>query len=537
MKAIEFIFEDYKTAGAKFLTQGGSKDEISSQITRYREMLSRNQIKDLNQKQIDWWATQGWHAFNSFVSSFDGHVTPTQTKRRKVVGDSIILKENDDWLVVIPLNKEASCFYGKHSSWCTTKPTEPHWEDYFHGNKVTLIYAIGKHNQGMWALAIHPDGDIEVFDQLDKSHDVATFQSATNLSVEQLINTADKLHGTKIKKAQQDPADIFEKWLNSSSVDRSTEIEKIVLKLREPVIAIQYMRKVLPSADSHTWSDNLITLALTVYEPSEEQTDDEEWEDPRDEQQHKWERTIKLILAHTDYIPKDAEKIIWQYKPELAISLKNPSHEFIQVMAKRSTVVFKHFYNLGKLDDATIINGIVAYPDRLNIIKNPTDAMYMAALTNKYGDALYHILSKIPNPTEEMQVYAVNRYPAALGAIKNPSKPAILAAVAKEPNLIGRLNPSDIDDEVLKTAFEKNWISAQYLPKSTNGEPFNIPPSSQIQLAKSFFKQYLAYGQDPKTITHQAGLLKYHYPLIEKMLTDPRAKNYLAALRKKYEPK
>lgn len=534
MRITEIIFEDYKTTAAKFATQGGKEDEISSQISRYREMLARNQIKDINQKQIDWWAKQGWPAFNSFVAGFEGHVTPTQTKRRKVVGDSVILKENDDWLVVIPLNKEASCFYGKHSSWCTTKPTEPHWEDYFHGNKITLIYAIGKLNQGMWALAIHPDGDIEVFDQLDKRHDVAAFEAATNLSVSHLINTAEKLYGRKIKQAQQNPEEVVEEWLKGSSTDRSTEIEKAVLKTNEPVMAIQYMRKVLPSADSHTWPDKLVELALTVYVPSDQQTDDEEWEDPRDDQQYKWGKTIALILSHTDYVPKSVEKIIWQYKPELSISLKNPSHDFIQQISIRSSAAFKHFYKKDQLDNETILKSVASYPARLDVIDNPSDEIYLAALKNKSGPIVYDIVRKIKNPSSEIQAYAVQRDPRVITTISNPTKEAILSAVSKEPNLMGSLDPKLVDTDVLKAAFKKSWISSQYLPKNSNLEPIKLPPSAQIELAKSFFKDYLSRN-DQNDRGHRISLLKYHYPVIDNMMTDPRAKNFLSALRKKYE--
>ena len=42
--------------------------------------------------------------------------------------------ENDDWLVVIPLDKDASCFHGKNSDWCTTKINQGNFEDYFYEN-------------------------------------------------------------------------------------------------------------------------------------------------------------------------------------------------------------------------------------------------------------------------------------------------------------------------------------------------------------------------------------------------------------------
>ena len=109
-----------------------------------------------------------------------------------------------------------------------------------------------------------------------------------------------------------------------------------------------------------------------------------------------------------------------------------------------------------------------------------------------------------------------------------------MTAVSKEPNLMGSLDPKLVDTDVLKAAFNKSWVSSQYLPKDSNLEPIKLPPSAQIELAKSFFKDYLSRN-DQTDRGHRISLLKYHYPVIDNMMTDPRAKNFLAALRKKYE--
>ena len=72
------------------------------------------------------------------VLGWEGHVTPTQSKSKRLVGDAVVLREDDRWLVVIPLDKEASCFHGRNTDWCTAKPRRTHWEEHFIDARTVL---------------------------------------------------------------------------------------------------------------------------------------------------------------------------------------------------------------------------------------------------------------------------------------------------------------------------------------------------------------------------------------------------------------
>lgn len=537
MKAIELLVEDYKTTAARFATQGGSQQDITARIQRYRELLARNQIRDANQKQIDWWAKQGWEAFDAFVKGFEGHVTATQVKRRKLVGDSIILKETNDWLVVIPLDKEASCFHGKNSDWCVTKPQHPYWEEYFHDSKIVLIYILGKNGQGMWALAGHPDGEIEIFNQRDDKITNEELKAKTGFSADAVMNDAMARYGKRIQKAQVGPAAAVEAWLNGQSDTRNAEIERDVIRSNDPELAIRYIHRVTKAHGAQSWPDRLMELAFTIYVPSDQPDDveDDEWEDPRDALRYRWGKKIQEILELSTRIPPKVEEIILKNQPRLAKFMPSISPEFANKLALRVSDMFEYLYGKNLVSRDTMLAALKKWPTLLSKIKDPDLDMQKAAISGTYGSATSEILRKMPEVDPEIQLLAIANNPDSIHSIKNPTKEAMIAAVEKNPNLIGSLAADKVDEDVLKTAFKKSWVSSQYLPKDKDNNPIPIPPGAQVELAKSFFRDYLKYGDSMQNSGYRTGMLKYHYPTVEKHMTTDRTKRFLAALRKKYE--
>jgi len=59
--------------------------------------------------------------------------------------DTIIVKDDEKFLIVIPNTYEASCKYGHGTKWCTASKNEPwHFSNYRYLNKVTLYYIHNK---------------------------------------------------------------------------------------------------------------------------------------------------------------------------------------------------------------------------------------------------------------------------------------------------------------------------------------------------------------------------------------------------------
>ena len=220
MRAKEFLIEGYKEVTQKYASAGADPRQVKDAIAAFKEIVNKNQASG-NEREIDWWGkNKSFDEFNNFVNSVDLARTKTQVTRKKVTGKSISLIDNDEWLVVIPLDKDASCFYGKNSSWCTSKTNQKHFEEYF-GKGITLIYCLNKKTGGMWAIAAAPGltNKMELFDRTDNSLTKFEFKQQTDMNPTQLVALSTKykkpIEDERIKTVASDP---WTAWRYASDV-------------------------------------------------------------------------------------------------------------------------------------------------------------------------------------------------------------------------------------------------------------------------------------------------------------------------------
>ena len=200
MRYCEFILEDYKTAKVAFAKQGADPSEIDQIISTYKDLHKKNQFQG-DEKNIDWWAKQGWEAFKQRVNIIAQTPTRTALKRSKIQGKAIELASpSPNWEIYIPLDKEASCNIGSGTDWCTTKRAQNFFENYFYDRGIILIYFIGSTK---YAIAMHPDlAKMEFFNKADKSLTRAEFEKAVGIKVDE-IRPLVMQHVDTIKAEQQ----------------------------------------------------------------------------------------------------------------------------------------------------------------------------------------------------------------------------------------------------------------------------------------------------------------------------------------------
>ena len=116
-----------------------------------------------NEHNIDYWRKQGWEEFSNSVKKLSNRLTKTTDNRSKNVGRPIILEETAEQLIVLPLDKGASCFHGKGTEWCTAKPFAHHCDRYFYRQDCTMIYFVNKGTGGKWAIAVDAEDDTAVY--------------------------------------------------------------------------------------------------------------------------------------------------------------------------------------------------------------------------------------------------------------------------------------------------------------------------------------------------------------------------------------
>ena len=245
MRATEFtnvLLEGYKEATVEF-SQQADNATVADTLAKYRDLVNRNQVQG-NERNIDYWRKQGWAAFKQFVDAKSLEKSKTQIKRKKVVGNSVTLKEDDNWLVVIPLDKEASCFHGKNSDWCTTKPNQTNFEDYFYNREVVLIYCLQKQTGGMWAIAGHEDLEqVEMFDQQDNTLTEAQFKQQTGLDPMALVDLALAKYGSQLSSVRTDYKTIKRNTERAiiNANQRNAETEKNLTFLKDGFLTATYV--------------------------------------------------------------------------------------------------------------------------------------------------------------------------------------------------------------------------------------------------------------------------------------------------------
>jgi hypothetical protein len=401
----EIINEGYKEATAEFTSASNDKSEVDKVIAQYKELVNRNQVKG-DEKNIDWWRKQGWDKFKEFVSSKSSEKSITQVKRSKNEGDSHTIAENDTWLIVVPLDKDASCFHGKNTDWCTAKPFQSYFEKYFYKDEVTLIYCLNKKTGDKWAIAGHKklEGKAEYFDKNDKSLTKEQFDTQTGLNSDDLIK---KALGSEIDtKAQTNRVKYkaairkIEEFLNTNPKERNTEIEKLLFYTKSQLIT-DYMDKIGKR------DDYPIPLQMIAVK--------------------QWGFAIKYIENPSESVQLAAVK----QDGSVIEYIENPS-EAVQLAAVQQ-------------------NGFA-----IKYIENPSEAMQLAAVQQD-GWAINYI----ENPKEEVQLAAVKQDGRAIQYIKNPEETVQLAAVQQRGNAIQFIkNPKE---SVQLAAVKQNGVAIQFI--------------------------------------------------------------------------
>lgn len=243
MRFLEFrIIEGYKEVTQKF-AQEADPNQVSNTIAKYKDLVNRNQVQG-NERNIDWWGKQGWQRFQKFVDAKSQQQSRTQQKKRSDQGKSHTIDETPEWLIVVPLDKSASCFHGKDTDWCTTKPTANHFEAYFRDSNITLVYFLQKQTGRKWAIAVNTEyeNEAEYFDQQDRPLDLEEFDRQTGLKSQKYINMVSD--GTEVSrkatdaraemtKEKQQLEDLVNRFAQLDSRENDPQIETLLLKVKD----------------------------------------------------------------------------------------------------------------------------------------------------------------------------------------------------------------------------------------------------------------------------------------------------------------
>ena len=472
--------EGYRETIAKF-NQMASADEVEKAINTYRDLVNRNQVQG-NERNIDWWRKQGWELFKKFVASKSTQPSATQVKRRRAAGTSITLKETDQWLIVIPLDHDASCFHGRDTEWCTARPTGHYFDHYFLDKGVNLLYVINKTSGAKYAIASHPRIDrMELFDQLDKSITAEQFGSATGFAPADLVRLI-PINDPRIAHARVTRRELLslveermEQWRRGDP-HRDAELEELLIKSKHGTSCVEYIRAVGARRRAQAFPEVISLAAIRtddedVADEDEDVTDEDEDRIPLIAYISEPSRTVQLAAVKQNGL---AIRYIKNPSPEMQLAavqqnglvieyIKNPSPEMQLAAVQQTGYAIQHIENP---TPEMQLAAVKQYGDAIEYIKNPTPEAQVAAVKQN-GDAIEYI----KNPTPEAQVAAVKQHGFAIRHIENPTPEAQVAAVQQNGIAIHYIkNPSP---EMQLVAVKQNGIAIRYIKN----------PSPEMQLA------------------------------------------------------
>lgn len=186
------IEESFATAADVF-GRSAPADEVTKYLDIFRDLNKRQRLKP-EERDITQWIRAGWEPFVRFINAVRERQTGRETKAAQKK-DSIVVHETDKLLVVIPLTKEASCFYGRETKWCTAATDEGknHFNDYFGNKNVTLFYAIDKVHGERFAAAVHKV--VQYYDEQDNAITEEDWTEWTGISQNQLYAWREQYKG------------------------------------------------------------------------------------------------------------------------------------------------------------------------------------------------------------------------------------------------------------------------------------------------------------------------------------------------------
>ena len=231
IKNIDIIFESFKDAKVKFKDEASS-NEVDKYIEIFKKLAQKNIIKG-SDKDIGKWIKSGWQEFKTFVDNKSIEKTNTEVKKSKKK-DSITVYEDDDKMIVIPLSKDASCYYGKNTKWCTAASRSGNmFVQYFYSDGVTLFYILSKGGKKYAASYRGIPNSFELFDDEDKLISKEEFENTTKVKL------------SDIEKYYKKYYEIIENHRNINNSSENDQIELLKLhpenikKIKNPTERVQ----------------------------------------------------------------------------------------------------------------------------------------------------------------------------------------------------------------------------------------------------------------------------------------------------------
>lgn len=218
----QFMVESFKDAKRKFVSQSDDTELVANYLETFKDLAKRNIIKG-DEKDISQWIKGGWNEFKMFVDS-KSNVKSKREENQEKKSDSIVVHEDSDKMVVIPLSEESSCYYGRNTQWCTAATSSTNYfNNYFGRDEITLFYILMKDGSKL-AVAYTPEvSGYEAFDAEDDAIDMSTITELTGVTENNITAWYNKHKDviTEYQDAEYQFKKTIERYINGDISDES----------------------------------------------------------------------------------------------------------------------------------------------------------------------------------------------------------------------------------------------------------------------------------------------------------------------------
>lgn len=438
------IAEGYREAEADF-SQVADLDTVKQTISNYKTLVNKNQLQG-QERNIDYWRKQGWDLFAQRVSSLQSRPTKSQIKKKQVAGKSIFVEETPQWLIVVPLDKSASCFHGRGTEWCTANPTADHFEQYFYDGNILLIYCLKKETGERFAIAAHKDlTEIELFSGDDNSITKEKFLQLTGLDPIVIRDRAFNVADVSADKSRNEYKENLAKlnsifWQGGKFSTRTQEVEDLILSTRSPRFSRLYLDKI----GNSNYPPEIILSAIRP-----------------DESERVYARFFSYQQNPTPALIKSAVRI----NPAIARYVDNLDPKIQMELVKKDPTYIEYINNPVK---EAQMEAISSDPWLVQEIKNLDPAVALQAVKYESG-----VIRNFYKPSEELQLAAVNDNGKNIQYIENPTPRVLIAAVVENPHTMKYIKHDHvISPGLMKQMVENSPMVIRYIDS----------PSIELQL-------------------------------------------------------
>jgi lambda repressor-like predicted transcriptional regulator len=207
------------------------------------------------------------------VDSKSGEVTASGIKKQQgtVIDITEPVERAAGWQIILPTDKDASCYHGSGTDWCVSKRNQENFESYFYDNKVTLIFCLNDRKE-KWAIAAHRKlaNKSQFFDQHDKKLKPEQFAAQTGLDPNSIISRAQ--NNPQLEPARELSRKASIPQMIKIAIDREkrdADLEQKILAAKNAKWANEYVREVMkepwPAAEEIIAKDPMPALNYALY--------------------------------------------------------------------------------------------------------------------------------------------------------------------------------------------------------------------------------------------------------------------------------